>query len=128
MNKSTWILCVIFSLSVTLTGSVLAGDTEENLTYQGNKARITVGTFKSKASDCDYGMAAAIGEMLSTALVNTGKFVVLASLFTCTIFSRKSAAACATRARYWFYQRNRVIGAMGIVGKQVLENRCWRTG
>jgi len=64
---------------VLLGGAALAGDIEENLTYQGNKARITVGTFKSKASDCDYGVAAAIGEMLSTALVNTDKFVVLAS-------------------------------------------------
>lgn len=79
MNKSVWVLCVIFFFCVILTGSVLAGDIEDNLTYQGNKARITVGTFKSKASDCDPGMAAAIGEMLSTALVNTGKFVVLAS-------------------------------------------------
>lgn len=76
MSKSIWVLCLLF---VFMAGSVVAGDIEENLTYQGNKARITVGTFKSKASDCDYGMAAAIGEMLSTALVNTDKFVVLAS-------------------------------------------------
>ncbi len=79
MSKAMWALCFVFLFCVMLAGSVLAGDVKENLTYQGNKARITVGTFKSKASDCDYGMAAAIGEMLSTALVNTDKFVVLAS-------------------------------------------------
>lgn len=60
-------------------GSVIAGDVEDNLTYQGDKARITVGTIKTKANQCSYEMAAAIGEMLSTTLVNTGKFVVLAS-------------------------------------------------
>ncbi|MCD6250525.1 MAG: OmpA family protein [candidate division Zixibacteria bacterium] len=76
MSKSILVLCLVL---VLVAGSVVAGDIEENLTYQGDKARIMVGTFKSKASDCDYGMAAAIGEMLSTALVNTDKFVVLAS-------------------------------------------------
>jgi len=66
-------------LVVLLSGAALAGDVEDNLTYQGNKARITVGTIKTKASGCSYEMAAAIGEMLSSTLVNTGRFIVLAS-------------------------------------------------
>ena len=49
------------------------------MTYQGNRARITVGKIKPKADKCTYDMAAAIGEMLSTALTNTGRFIVLAS-------------------------------------------------
>ncbi|RKX27420.1 MAG: hypothetical protein DRP45_01065 [Candidatus Zixiibacteriota bacterium] len=79
MNKSAWVLCLVFLLCVIPAGSVSAGDIEENLTYQGNKARITVGTIKTKASQCSYEMAASIGEMLSSTLVNTGRFVVLAS-------------------------------------------------
>jgi len=75
--------CIVGFMALALIGAIgavaWAGNIEENLTYQGNKARITVGTFKSKAGDCDYSMAAAIGEMLSTALVNTDKFIVLAS-------------------------------------------------
>ncbi len=38
-----------------------------------------MGKIKAKADHCSYDMAAAIGEMMSTALVNTGKFIVLAS-------------------------------------------------
>lgn len=64
---------------VMLGGAALASDIEDNLTYQGNKARITVGTIKTKASQCSYEMAGAIGEMLSSTLVNTGRFIVLAS-------------------------------------------------
>jgi len=61
-----------------LSGLALA-DVEENLTYQGNKARIAVGKIKSKTGKCTYDMAAAVGEMLSTALANNEKFIVLAS-------------------------------------------------
>jgi len=60
-------------------GAAFASDVEDNLTYQGNKARVVVGTIKPKADMCSNEMAAAIGEMLSTALFNTGKFIVLAS-------------------------------------------------
>ena len=71
---------IVFFAALTLIGSTTqAGDVEDNLTYQGNKARITVGTIKAKASQCSYEMAAAIGEMLSSTLVNTGRFIVLAS-------------------------------------------------
>ena len=65
-------------LLLALNVSVLA-DMTDDLTYQGNKARITVGKIKPKASKCNSEMAAAIGEMLSTSLTNTGKFIVLAS-------------------------------------------------
>jgi len=61
-----------------LSGLALA-DVEENLTYQGNKARIAVGKIKSKTGKCTYDMASAVGEMLSTALANNEKFIVLAS-------------------------------------------------
>lgn len=54
------------------------GDMGDKVTYQGNKARITVGTIKSKA-DCSSDEASAIGEMLSTALANNERFIVLAS-------------------------------------------------
>jgi len=57
----------------------MAGDVEDNLTYQGNMARIAVGTIKAKSENCSDEMAASVGEMLSTALSNTGRFIVLAS-------------------------------------------------
>lgn len=62
-----------------LCGTALASDVEDNLTYQGAKARVVVGNIKAKADQCSNEMASAIGEMLSTALTNTGKFIVLAS-------------------------------------------------
>ncbi|MFQ5499694.1 MAG: OmpA family protein [Candidatus Zixiibacteriota bacterium] len=52
---------------------------EQTLTYQGNKARVTVGKIKTKADKCPWDLAASIGEMLSTALANNEKFIVLAS-------------------------------------------------
>ncbi len=52
---------------------------QDNVTYQGNKARITVGTIKTKASKCPWDLAASIGEMISTSLANNPKFIVLAS-------------------------------------------------
>lgn len=66
------LLCLLF-------GVATASDVEDNLTYQGGKARVVVGNIKPKADMCSNEMAAAIGEMLSTALTNTGKFIVLAS-------------------------------------------------
>lgn len=79
--RATRIICLLVPLALmTLVGPVaLASDVEDNLTYQGNKARITVGTIKAKASGCSYDMAAAVGEMLGSTLLNTGKFIVLAS-------------------------------------------------
>jgi len=46
-------------------------------TPPGDKARIAVDEVKSEASGCSNDAAAAIGEMLSTALANNDKFVVL---------------------------------------------------
>lgn len=66
-------------LTVLVAGTALAGS-KEKLTEQNNKCRIAVGEIKSKASDCDHDMAAAVGEMLSTALANEDRFIVLASL------------------------------------------------
>ncbi len=71
------VLCVM--LGVVLLFGLAVADVEETLTYQGNKARIAIGKIKPKADECTYDMAAAIGEMLSTVLVNTEKFIVLAS-------------------------------------------------
>jgi curli biogenesis system outer membrane secretion channel CsgG/outer membrane protein OmpA-like peptidoglycan-associated protein len=74
------ILGVVGALILLLAINVSAlADIKDDLTYQGNKARITVGKIKPKASKCSGDMAAAIGEMLSTSLTNTGKFIVLAS-------------------------------------------------
>lgn len=70
------LLTVLFSFLFLASASV---DAQESIAYQGNKARITVGTIKSKTGKCTYDMAAAIGEMLSTALANNDKFIVLAS-------------------------------------------------
>ena len=69
--------CLSKSIS---SGSAVSGPTiEENLTYQGSKARITIGEIKSKANRCSSRMANAIGEMLSTSLSNVGDLIVLAN-------------------------------------------------
>ncbi len=67
-------LCLVFIFAL---GSVYADETEK-LTYQGNKARIVVGSVKDKADGCSYEVAEAMGEMLSTALAQNDKFIVLA--------------------------------------------------
>ncbi|MCK5125515.1 MAG: OmpA family protein [candidate division Zixibacteria bacterium] len=80
MKKSISYQIIALVMFVTLfCGVTLAGDVKENLTYQGNKARIAVGNIKAKADKCTYDMAASIGEMLSTTLTNSDKFIVLAS-------------------------------------------------
>ena len=62
--------------------NVAAAETnmEEKLTHQGNLARVTVGTIKTKATLCNGDMAASIGEMLSTALSQVDNLIVLASM------------------------------------------------
>ncbi|MFH1700350.1 MAG: CsgG/HfaB family protein [Candidatus Zixiibacteriota bacterium] len=70
---------LLLALGVFLLSGVAVADVEENLTYQGNKARITVGKIKDKTDGCSRQEAEAVGEMLSTALANDPKFIVLAS-------------------------------------------------
>lgn len=70
---------ILLIIALLYNSPVQAGNVEDNLTYQGNKARITVGKIKNKASGCSGQKAKAIGEMLSTALANDPKFIVLAS-------------------------------------------------
>ena len=53
MRKSA-VLAAIMILSF-LIGSVMAESIEDKLTYQGNKARISVGRIKTKASRCPSG-------------------------------------------------------------------------
>jgi outer membrane protein OmpA-like peptidoglycan-associated protein/curli biogenesis system outer membrane secretion channel CsgG len=65
-------------LGLLAAGNAAAG-TKDRLTEQNNKCRIVVGTIKSNAGQCDGSMAAAIGQMLSTALANEDRFIVLAS-------------------------------------------------
>jgi len=71
------VMSIAFALFVGYASAV--ADVEETVKYQGNKARITVGKIKPKARKCSNDMAAAVGEMLSTALANTERFIVLAS-------------------------------------------------
>ena len=62
-------------INIFVVGIAVA-DAGDNLTYQGNKARITVGKIKTKASKCPWDLAEAIGEMISTSLANNEKFIV----------------------------------------------------
>ncbi len=77
MRKSA--IFAIVTIVSLLVGSVLAESIEDKLTYQGNRARISVGRIKTKANRCSGTMASSFGEMLSTALTNNPRFIVLAS-------------------------------------------------
>jgi len=68
--------CLLCLMIILILATGLYAD---DITYQGNKARISVGNIKDKASGISAQEASAVGEMLSTALVNTGKYIVLAS-------------------------------------------------
>ena len=72
-------MTLLFIAAALLLGATAQADMKDKVTYQGNKARVTVGTIKAKADDCSGEMAASIGEMLSTALAKSDKFIVLAS-------------------------------------------------
>ncbi len=50
---------------------------QEAVTYQGPKARIAVSSFRCKAAKCYGSLGDGFSDMLSTALFNTNKFVVL---------------------------------------------------
>jgi len=72
-------MIILMAIVLPTKPPIQAADVEDNLTYQGNKARITVGKIKDKADHCSWDDAEAIGEMLSHALSNDPKFIVLAS-------------------------------------------------
>jgi OOP family OmpA-OmpF porin len=78
MLKNLKRLAILIAVLVLVVGraSILVG-AEGTDSKQGNKARIEVGKIISKVGECSNEMAAAIGEMLSVALANTDKFIVL---------------------------------------------------
>lgn len=76
-TKMRSLLIVLVGVICLMTWTLVSA--EEIVNYQGNKARITVGKIKSKASKCSSTMARGIGEMLSTALTNSDNFIVLAN-------------------------------------------------
>ena len=79
-NKSSfgWLTLVIVVFVLLAICVPALADIEETPTPQGNKARIAVDKIKSEAGGCSDDMADAIGEMLSTALANNDKFIVMA--------------------------------------------------
>jgi OOP family OmpA-OmpF porin len=68
----------ILPVFLLLAGAAASWNVLEAQAEQGDKARIAVTEVTSKAGDCSSALAAAIGEMLATALANTSRFVVLA--------------------------------------------------
>ncbi len=70
---------IVLTAAVAFICGMAAADISDKVTYQGNKARVAVGKIKDKASGCSWEIAAAVGEMLSTALAQHDKFIVLAS-------------------------------------------------
>ena len=76
LNTRNLLMVVLLTLLFFSFSVVYA---EDNTTYQGNKARITVGKIKTKSSKCPRDIAEAIGEMISTSLANNDKFIVLAN-------------------------------------------------
>lgn len=79
MRSRRLLAAVAALLVLALAAGAAWADIKDKATEQNNKCRITVGNIKSKADECDDDMAASIGEMLSTALANEDKFIVLAS-------------------------------------------------
>ncbi len=80
MNRRTvGCLAAATALLCLLAAGTVAAGAKDRLTEQNNKCRIVVGQIKSNADQCDWSMAAAIGQMLSTALANEDRFIVLAS-------------------------------------------------
>lgn len=79
MRNRRLLAAIAALLVLALAAGAAWADIKDKATEQNDKCRITVGSIKSKADECDDDMAAAIGEMLSTALANEDKFIVLAS-------------------------------------------------
>ncbi len=74
------ILLLLFAFSCTeiSTNVQSSGPTVNQVVkYQGPKARIAVASFRCKASKCYEGIGDGLADMLTTALFQTGKFIVL---------------------------------------------------
>jgi len=50
---------------------------QQAITYQGPKARIAIASFRCKAAKCNENIGDGLADMLSTALFQSGRFVVL---------------------------------------------------
>ncbi len=83
-KKSLYLIFVlIISLFVASCSSISTSVNSEGpsvneiLKYKGPKARIAVASFKCKAAKCSGEIGSGIADMLTTALFQTGKFIVL---------------------------------------------------
>ncbi len=80
MSKSLKMFIVLTGAIALLAGGMaVSHKAEAAAAGQGTKARIRIGQMNTSADYCTYEMAEAIGNMLSTALVNTNKFIVFSS-------------------------------------------------
>jgi len=87
MRENVWLLSVISLLilmiisacgpEISTTVQTSGPTVQQALTYQGPKARIAVGKFTCKAAKCSGAIGDGLSDMLSTALFQTGRFVVL---------------------------------------------------
>jgi len=68
-----WSGCVNTTTNVTTSSQNI----NEIAKYKGPKARIAVASFKCKAAKCNGAIGSGIADMLTTALFNSGKFIVL---------------------------------------------------
>ena len=69
---------LFFSCTEVTTNVKSSGPTvEQTIKYEGPKARIAVANFKCKAAKCSGEIGSGIADMLTTALFQTGKFIVL---------------------------------------------------
>ncbi len=67
------ISCTSISTSVESKGP----NVNQVIKYKGPKARIAVASFKCKAAKCNWEIGSGIADMLTTALFQTGKFIVV---------------------------------------------------
>ena len=65
--------CVGTTTNVTTSNQ----NVNEIVKYKGAKARIAVASFKCKAAKCNGEIGSGIADMLTTALFNSGKFIVI---------------------------------------------------
>jgi len=87
MSRQIWLMTLslvaisifIFACGPQISTTVQTGGptVQQAITYQGPKARIAVASFKCKAAKCSGNIGDGLADMLSTALFQTGRFVVL---------------------------------------------------